>query len=343
MVELIKNNKHLFVSIVILIGIVAASFVAYDLVFHDVAISVDGDEIMLKTSKATVSELLGEKKINLDKEDYINVSLDRQLEDGLKIDIKKAVPITVTLGNKKLEVKTAKDTVKEALDSLEIAYDENDKIEPSLNEKVTSKLEINVTRVDEKIEVKSEEIPYKTITKNNKDLEKGKNVKVQNGERGLKEVKIKEIYENGELISSEIMEESVAKEPVNEIIEKGTKDFEIASRGSFAGKRSAVMVATAYDLTYESTGKRPGDKYYGMTASGTRARPGVVAVDPKVIPLGTKLYIESLDGSKDYGYAVAEDTGGAIKGNRIDLFFESPKDVKAFGLRKVRVYIISGK
>lgn len=343
MVELIKNNKHLLISIVALIGIVAMSFVAYDLTFHDVAISVDGDEVMLKTSKATVSELLKEKKINLDKEDYISVSLDRQLEDGLEIDIKKAVPITVSFGNKKREVKTAKETVKEVLDSLEIAYDDNDKIKPSLNDKITSELEISVTEVEEKIQVENQEIPYSTITKNNKELEMGKTLKVQKGEKGLREVKIKEIYENGVLASSEILEQSISKEPVNEIIEKGAKNFEIASRGSFAGKRSLVMVATAYDLSYESTGKRPGDKHYGITASGTRARPGVVAVDPRVIPLGTRLYVESLDGTNDYGYAVAEDTGGAIKGNKIDLFFESPKDVKAFGLRKVRVYIVGEK
>ncbi len=72
------------------------------------------------------------------------------------------------------------------------------------------------------------------------------------------------------------------------------------------------MTATAYDLSYESCGKRPGDKYYGITASGTKARVGAVAVDPRVIPLGTKLYVESLDGTKDYGFCTAEDTGGGL-------------------------------
>lgn len=103
---------------------------------------------------------------------------------------------------------------------------------------------------------------------------------------------------------------------------------------------NVVMEATAYDLSYQSTGKRPGDRGYGITASGMKAGPGVVAVDPKVIPLGTKLYIESMDSTKDYGYAVAGDTGGAIKGNRIDLFFHSAGDVRQFGRRNVRVKIL---
>ena len=71
-----------------------------------------------------------------------------------------------------------------------------------------------------------------------------------------------------------------------------------------------------------------------------KAGPGVVAVDPRVIPLGTKLYIESMDGWPDYGYAVAGDTGGAIKGNKIDLFYHSSKTVRQFGRRNVRVKIL---
>ena len=101
------------------------------------------------------------------------------------------------------------------------------------------------------------------------------------------------------------------------------------------------MTATAYTADYASTGKKPGDKYYGVTASGTRVRPGVVAVDRNVIPLGTKLYIQSTtNGRADYGYAVAEDTGGAIKGNKIDLYFETSKEVKSFGSRTVHVYVL---
>ena len=65
-----------------------------------------------------------------------------------------------------------------------------------------------------------------------------------------------------------------------------------------------------------------------------------MAVDPRVIPLGTRLYVQSLDGSSDYGFAVAEDTGGAIKGNKIDLFFETAEQVRQFGRRRVKVYIL---
>ena len=105
-------------------------------------------------------------------------------------------------------------------------------------------------------------------------------------------------------------------------------------------KRSMVMNASAYDLSYESCGKNPGDYGYGITASGMQACYGVVAVDPNVIPLGTKLYIASADGSYVYGCAIAGDTGGGIKGNKIDLFYNSRAEALQFGRRNVVVYFL---
>ena len=101
------------------------------------------------------------------------------------------------------------------------------------------------------------------------------------------------------------------------------------------------MNSSAYDLSFESCGKNPGDRGYGITASGMKAARGIVAVDPRVIPLGTKLYIESLDGSADYGYAIAGDTGGAIKGNRVDLFMDTKAEALQWGRRSVKVYILA--
>jgi len=95
-----------------------------------------------------------------------------------------------------------------------------------------------------------------------------------------------------------------------------------------------VMSATAYTADYESTGKNPGDPGFGITYSGMKAQVGVVAVDPSVIPLGTKLYIEG------YGEAVAGDTGGAIQGNKIDLYFNSEWECTVFGRQQLKVYVL---
>ena len=153
------------------------------------------------------------------------------------------------------------------------------------------------------------------------------------------------------------MGERIVAEPVQEIVEYGTKSplrqietlssrsgghtaARQASTGDFSYSRVLTCNATAYDLSYESCGKYPGDPGYGVTASGMQAGPGVVAVDPRVIPLGTRLYIASNDGTADYGYAIAGDTGGAIKGNRVDLFFSTAAEVRQFGRRSVTVYVL---
>ena len=164
---------------------------------------------------------------------------------------------------------------------------------------------------------------------------------VQKGSNGMKKLVYAENYIDGKLTSKSLEEEIVYIDPVDEIIEVGTKEYVVAtSRGGFRYETELDMIATAYDLSYESTGKYPGDPYFGITASGAKAQPGTVAVDPSVIPLGTKLYVASTDGSPDYGFATALDTGGAIRGNRIDLFMEDGAACDRYGIRQVKVYIL---
>ena len=104
----------------------------------------------------------------------------------------------------------------------------------------------------------------------------------------------------------------------------------IVTQGPYAGKEVMIMEATAY---------YPGPNNYGgavgnVTAFGLPARRGVVAVDPYVIPLGTRVHVDG------YGDAIAGDVGGAIRGRRIDLCFNTYEEAIQFGRRNVTVYIL---
>ncbi|QDR80650.1 peptidoglycan-binding protein [Sporomusa termitida] len=108
------------------------------------------------------------------------------------------------------------------------------------------------------------------------------------------------------------------------------------SRGSAPERYKSVLdiKATAY-----APGPHDNGQWGNLTYMGTQIRPGVIAVDPRVIPLGSRVYIQFADGSGMYG--IAEDTGGAIKGNRIDIAMVSVAKAYDFGVQKVKVYVLS--
>ena len=340
MIHFIKNNKIVVITTISMCIVTMLILGLYSLLQKDIIVKIDDEVTAFKVTSNTVEELLYQKDIKINNEDYISHELSDRLEDGMEIIIKKAVPVTVYYEESKIKVKSLANNVRELIDDIQIEVDENDIVFPPLNHMISENSEITIIKVEEIVEVLNEDIPFKVIQRKNDDLIKDKVLKIQDGEKGLKEIKIKKRFENGQLVSEVTESSKIVKHPIDEIIEKGTKEAIASSRGMITYEKSIEMVATAYDLSYESTGKRPGDKYFGITASGTKARPGVVAVDPKVIPLGTKLYIKSLDSWPDYGFAVAEDTGGAIKGNKIDLFMESHSTATRFGRRKVKVYIL---
>lgn len=127
------------------------------------------------------------------------------------------------------------------------------------------------------------------------------------------------------------IEETIA-EKKEEIGKAVIEKFRSASKKSSANKVLDIT-ATAYASGYEDNGI-----WNDKTHIGTKVRPGIIAVDPKVIPLGSKVYIEFPDGKGMY--AVAEDTGGAIKGNRIDIAMSTRDKAKKFGIQDVKVHVL---
>lgn len=237
--------------------------------------------------------------------------------------------------------KTSCKTVKELLSDLKIKVDDDDIVIPDLDTELKSEGKISIIKVDVKVIEKEVEAPFKTIKKKNKELTHKQSKILIQGVNGKNKVKCKEYYAGDKLIKEEVIHVETIVKPIDQIFEEGTKDVFTNDRGDFTARKAIKMVATAYEAGPRSTGKRPGDKGYGITASGARAKRGTVAVDPRVIPLGTKLYIKSLTpGVPDYGFAIAQDTGGAIKGNKIDLFMDTVWECLQFGRRPVMVYIL---
>ncbi|HHV38481.1 MAG TPA: DUF348 domain-containing protein [Tepidimicrobium sp.] len=351
--EDISEDKSSRFKILTILAIVASLTLGiYMYRAKEVTIIIDGKTIEVVSYHSTVEDLLKSEEIVLADGAYINLPLDAKLEHNSHIIIKQPKYYTLIIGKEKEEVKSVHVNVKDILKDLNISLGKNDYTIPSLSEDVPNGGEIQVFRVKEVVENVEKSIPHEKIVNKSDKLDIGVSKVVQKGQDGIKNIEIKKVFENDKLVSEDILGEEVVKKPIPEIVEEGTKEKttpknsapskpQMASRGGLNARKIVTMTATGYDLSFASCGKNPGDRGYGITASGTRARRGTVSVDPRVIPLGTKLYIESLDGTKDYGYAIAEDTGGAIKGNRIDLFFDTASEARRFGRRSVKVHILN--
>lgn len=334
----LKQFKSLFsvklIAVAALCLILATSYI-YSAMKKEITIEDINEAKAISTFKNTVGDVLQENSIQLRPEDRINLDMAVKLQDGLSIKITRAREIGINSDGKEVTLLTVAPDVRSALQEAEIQLGEKDRVEPGLDTKITGDTKIAVIRVEEKIETQQLKVDFTNQVNKSDKLDKGIVSVVKKGSPGLKEVAIKVIFENGKETKREVASEKIIKEPVNGIIEEGTKTTFVSSRGQVTRfVRALKMTATAYDATFESCGKHPGDPNYGITYSGLRVRPGIVAVDPRVIPLGTYLYVEG------YGEALAADKGGAIKGNRIDLYYESPKDVARFGRKTVKVYVL---
>lgn len=341
-----KFKISMFYLVLIMVFTVTSIALVYYRESHikSITISDIDQNYTLKTYDQTVEEVLETCGITLNDTDEISVPLNEELVSGMTIHINRSYAITIHDGNEKHEIFTTQYSVKEVLNEQNIEIGELDVVQPFIDGKIGPGETISITRVRDEFMSESYQIPYLTEINLVNNLDDTETVLIQEGEPGVRAVNYRLRYENDELISRNIVSEVIEKEPVNEIKNKGTDDLFVTSRGvPFRYSKVIVCEATAYDLSYASCGKYPGDPGYGITYSGTQARPGVIAVDPRVIPLGTNVYVESMDRTSDYGFAIAEDTGSAIKGYRVDLFIGNNSAAMRYGRRNVRIYILEDK
>lgn len=305
-----------------------------------IVVSVDGADKKITTFSSTYKNALKNNGIIVGSKDKTTPSLDSRVENQGKISVKRAVKVAVDVDGKQLKVESAEDNIQKMLQAEGIGLKDLDKVNPSKDLALKDGLKITVTRVQTKDVKEVKTVDYTTVIKNDDEIEQGNKKVIQEGQPGEKETVTRIIYENGKEISRKVISEIIKKEPVQKVVAMGTLNVYTPSRGGkVTYTNSFRMRATAYTADYDSTGKSPGDSGFGITASGAVAKRNSggyssVAVDPRVIPLGTKLYIEG------YGYAIAEDTGGAIKGNKIDLFYNSSAEVNNWGARWVNVYVV---
>lgn len=355
MIPLAKNIKRYFslkeVAIVLLAVVisVSAGIGVFFSLKTDVAISVDGKEFDVKTMKTTVGEVLEQNGINVYEDDNVSnkenkkLSFDSKLQKIGKneIHIKRAIPIYVYVDGQEKKLMTYLDTVKEAFaDNVKLSA--LDRLEgANLEDKIVKDMKIKVVRVKED-EVK-EDIPiaFNETKRENSRLDKGVVRTAREGKEGIREKLYKIVLEDGIEVARALKSDKVLSTPIDKILEFGTILNHKTSRGETLRYQKVLnMRATAYTASFADTGKHPDDPGFGITYTGAKVRKGMIAVDPKVIPLGSRVFVEVAGDTPDYGYAVAADIGGAIKGDLIDLYFDDAKAVDRWGCKRVKLYVL---
>ena len=298
-----------------------------------VRIEVDGGVVEGDVLAGTVGQALAQLGVALREGDQTRPAVGQRVGRGLVISVLRAFPVTLTADGATRTVRTVAGTVADLLEAEGIALGPLDYVVPELTTPLTPDLRVRVVRVREEVVVRRSPIPYRTLRWAEPRWERGKTGVLRPGREGLAEYTERRRFEDGQLVSTTVLQSRVLQKPQDEIIGVGTrivwKTLE-TPLGTIRYREALRMVATAYYPGPESTGRYAD----GLTATGMRAGHGVVAVDPRVIPLGTRLYIPG------YGMAVAGDVGSAIKGNRIDLGFNTLREALHFGRRTVTVYVL---
>lgn len=323
----------------------------------DVKINYCGAELTVKCSEGTVADAIQKAGIALTSAQKVNPALDTELTPDCSIYILSDSGVTLTIGSESNNYITKSETVQEFLDEIGVTLDKDDIIKPNLSDSIYEGMAVTINRVEYKEETTTQVIDYGYVSEETSSLISGTSQIKQYGIEGERTITSRNMYIDGELAESVVISDEVTLEPVDQIKLIGTgkaPSYESSSPSKPSSGNSSVdnaagtftdsdgnTVAYKKKLTGASTA------YYAaegaITATGVPVYMGGVAVNPNVIPYGSKLYIVSSDGSKVYGYATAVDTGGALMSGSVlvDVFYPTYNQCMSWGRRNVTVYVLS--
>jgi 3D (Asp-Asp-Asp) domain-containing protein len=298
-----------------------------------VTIVQDGEGASFVTRAKTVADFLAERQVIPGASDYVSPSLDTPLSEGMQIEYRKAVPVSLMFGRQRRDVVTSATTVGALLADQGVTLGPNDHVQPAATDPLDAGSVVRIVRTSTWTIHQSRRIPAGVVHRNDPTLPPG-TTKTIAGAPGMLVTTTRFVQQDDDELAQRIIGVRIVRQPRAKLVLRGIGEYAafatMAERGFDATLRLAGnalrMVATAYTAGCGGCS--------GITASGRVAGHGVVAVDPRIIPLGSRLFIPG------YGSAVAGDTGSAIRGNRIDLGFNSLRDALLFGRRAITVYVL---
>lgn len=319
----------------------------------------DGDSVIVCISNSSDPQVvIQEAGLELGKSDTYTT----ERSDGIsEIHINRIQMIAVNEGDQMTVVGSYGGTVADVLASLDITLSPMDVLSCSLESETYDGMSIDITRVEVETLEYDEVLPHGARVYEDDSLAPDEELVLVEGADGLAHYTVEVTYENGEEVRRTVLSRQVILSATDALVlcgvDRSVKEQEYSGNVNYRQSHTAQYASgfqgtakvpcipgtnQAYtDLLYCTATAYTAEEESNITAIGTIARVGVVAVDPSVIPLGTRMYIVSADGRYVYGYCVAEDTGSAIIGNAVDLYFDDYDTCMQFGRQSVVVYILS--
>jgi len=335
---------RLYVALLTMILGLSLSALLAQTAFATTYVITDGDTVVTCTSFATDPvEVLDEAGVELQEHDtYIT-------QGSGTITVNRAQKITIQYHGKTTGTTSAGETVGELLQRLELEVSGEDVVSRGLGEETFDGMVITVDRIQVQRETYSSTVPHEVRCRKDDQLPEGTRTVIKEGEEGELLCTAEVTYVNGKEIGRTVIQEKIIREPVTEVVCIGTGEVPIETQPGDAPVigDGYIILPTGEVLTYTKKDTVRATAYTHtdagcdmVTATGTTVHWGTVAVDPRYIPYGTRMFIMASDGSYIYGLATAEDCGGDIKGDRMDLYMPTYQQCREFGRRRCTLYFL---
>lgn len=341
------NRRHSVVKVlaVLLAVICLVGTLSQTAQAENTYVITDGDAVTVHTTYASdPAKVLQEAGVNLSPEDiYTTESVDGVSE----IKIQRQQTITVYYGDNVLSASSYGESLKALFVRMGIVVDDSVEVSLPLETMTFDGMEVRVDRLGHHTESYSVEIPFETTYCEDPTLPKGEEKILVTGKPGQMLCTADVVYVNGQETSRNVYQQTVTAEPVTQVVAVGTgeqvgqvNDKPLIGDGVIVLPSGEVLtyirkdkfVATAYTHTDDGC-----DEY---TANGAHVKWGVVAIDPRYVAYGTRMFIVTNDGEYIYGLSTAEDCGTGIVGKRVDLYMPTYEECMQFGVRNCTIYFL---
>ena len=342
-----KNRAAAWVLVLVMCVLSLMVLLAQTAFAQNTYVITDGEQVTVHTSFASdPAKVLDEVGVELDEDDFYTTAAG----DGVsEITVQRGQVVYVNYCGDEMELNTYGETLGALLDRNGIQTYGQYSVSQSLQTMTYDGMQVQIGNVVQSTETYTVELAYETVYCDDPSLPVGQEVTVVNGSAGQMLCSAEVVYVNAQEQSRIVTEETVLERPVNRIVAvgRGQQRTENAEEQELWIGDGIIRLPTGEVLTYTDAATFSATAYTHMdagcdmiTATGTRVKWGTVAVDPRMIPYGTRMFIVTSDGSYIYGLATAEDCGGAIKGNRIDLYMPTLSEAFRFGRRNCTVYFL---